>query len=46
MLRLMEYGLLAVSLLVVAALILRGPRDAAAKAVEDVEPEKGQIGKG
>jgi hypothetical protein len=45
MLRLMEYGLMAVSLLVVAGLILRGPRGAEAKPAENSETEKGQ-GKG
>ena len=40
MLRLMEYGLMAVSLLVVAGLILRGPRGAAK--AESPEEEKGQ----
>ena len=41
MLRLMEYGLLAVSLLVVLGLILRGPREDAAKPGESPESEKG-----
>lgn len=45
MLRLMEYGLMAVSLLVVAGLILRGPRGNAAKTEQSPEAEKGQ-GKG
>jgi hypothetical protein len=45
MLRLMEYGLMAVSLLVVAGLILRGPRESAAKTERSPETEKGQ-GKG
>jgi hypothetical protein len=40
MLRLMEYGLLAVSLLVVAGLILRGPGDDAEPA-ESPEAQKG-----
>ncbi|HTD56898.1 MAG TPA: hypothetical protein VK670_16025 [Silvibacterium sp.] len=44
MLKLMEYGLMAVSLLVVAGLILRGPRESGAK-MENSEAEKGQ-GKG
>jgi hypothetical protein len=50
MLRLVEYGLLAVSLLTVIGLILATPRVApsipAAKPVENTEPEAGQIGKG
>jgi hypothetical protein len=42
MLRLMEYGLMAVSLLVVAGLILRGPRESGAKRAESPDAEKGQ----
>jgi len=45
MLRLMEYGLLAVSLIVVAGLIMRGPRTPDAKPAESGE-EKPEIGKG
>jgi hypothetical protein len=46
MLRLVEYGLLSVSLLIVIGLILMTPRGSAPKPVEDAETEKGQIGKG
>jgi hypothetical protein len=42
MLRLMEYGLFAVSLLIVIGLILRVPRGAAAKPLKSPEAEKGQ----
>ena len=42
MLRLMEYGLLAVSLLVVLGLIFRSPRDASAKPAESGSAENGQ----
>jgi hypothetical protein len=44
MLRLMEYGLMAVSLLVVAGLILRGPRTPEVKPADSGEekgPKKG-----
>ena len=41
MLRLMEYGLMAVSLLVVVGLIMRGPRGAG-KPAESSQPEKEQ----
>jgi hypothetical protein len=46
MLRLMEYGLLAVSLLVVLGLIMRSPRDTAVKPADSSEAEKGQAEKG
>ena len=42
MLRLMEYGLMAVSLLVVVGLIMRGPRSGEAKPAESAEADKGQ----
>lgn len=45
MLRLVEYGLLAVSLLTVMGLILMTPRVPAAKAAESSEAEKGTAGK-
>ena len=40
MLRLVEYGLLAVSLLIVIGLILMAPRTPAAKRAEDSKAEK------
>ncbi len=46
MLRLVEYGLLAVSLLTVAGLIMMSPRGPAPKPAENSEAEKGQAGKG
>ncbi|HUA98294.1 MAG TPA: hypothetical protein VMA34_08210 [Terracidiphilus sp.] len=46
MLRLVEYGLLAVSLFVVVGLIMRSPRAPAPGTAENGEAEKGQIGKG
>jgi hypothetical protein len=46
MLRLVEYGLLAVSLLVVVGLVMRGPRGAAAKAGDGSEHENEQSQKG
>ena len=46
MLRLVEYGLLAVSLLTVIGLILMTPRAPAPKPAENTEPETRQIGKG
>jgi len=42
MLRLMEYGLLAVSLLVVLGLIMRSPRDTAVKPTGGPDAENGQ----
>jgi hypothetical protein len=45
MLRLVEYGLLAVSLLTVIGLIIMTPRTPAVKPVED-EAEKRQLGEG
>jgi hypothetical protein len=46
MLRLMEYGLLAVSLLVVVGLVLMTPRTPEVKPAENGEAEKGKAGKG
>jgi hypothetical protein len=46
MLRLVEYGLLAVSLLTVLGLILAAPRGAQPIPAEKVDPETPQIGKG
>jgi hypothetical protein len=45
MLKLVEYGLMAVSLLTVIGLILITPRVPAAKAVESSEAEEGPAGK-
>jgi len=45
MLRLVEYGLMAVSLLVVLGLIMRGPRSGEAKPADSAETDNGQ-GKG
>ena len=45
MLRLVEYGLFAVSLLTVIGLIMMTPRGSAPKPAESSEPEKRQIGK-
>jgi len=44
--RLVEYGLLAVSLLTVIGLIMMTPRTPAPKPAESSEAEKGPIGKG
>jgi len=46
MLRLVEYGLLAVSLLVVVGLIMMTPRTPEVKPAESTEAEKSQAGKG
>ncbi len=46
MLRLVEYGLLAVSLLTVIGLILATPRVAPPKPAENVEPETRRIENG
>jgi len=42
MLRLVEYGLLAVSLLTVVGLILMSPRTPAPKGAENTDPENGK----
>jgi hypothetical protein len=44
MLRLVEYGLLAVSLLTVLGLILAGPADGHTDPQEEGTPEIGQVG--
>jgi hypothetical protein len=46
MLRLVEYGLLAVSLLTVIGLILMNPQTPAQKPADSSDAEKGQAGKG
>jgi hypothetical protein len=46
MLRLVEYGLLAVSLLTVVGLIMMSPRTPAPKSAESGEAEKPQLDKG
>ncbi|HZD49313.1 MAG TPA: hypothetical protein VE178_11260 [Silvibacterium sp.] len=43
MLRLVEFGLMAVSLLVVVGLVLMSPRGAEAKPAESSETEKGAV---